>query len=103
MNPRKRVPKKKLAMAYIVNGLTAQLMNRVSPTGRIALPACTTSLKSILTMMGYIMKNRQTGWDGGGAEDDPGHNAQADPNGQIALEQARHLEARRLRERVYAA
>ena len=37
----------------------AQLINRVSPTGRTLFPARTTSAKSILTMMGYIMKNKQ--------------------------------------------
>jgi hypothetical protein len=47
-------------MAYIVKGLTAQLTNSVSPTGRTFLPALSTSPKSIFTMMGYIMKNRPT-------------------------------------------
>ena len=46
-------------MPYMVNGLTAQLTNRVKNTGLPLLPALTTSPKSILTMMGYIMKNRQ--------------------------------------------
>jgi len=56
-------------MAYIVKGLIAQLTNSVRPTGLALLPALRTSAKSILTMMGYIMKNRQiaigidtTGW-----------------------------------------
>jgi hypothetical protein len=44
----------------MVNGLTAQLINRVRNTGLPLLPALITSPKSILTMMGYIMKNRQT-------------------------------------------
>ena len=44
----------------MVKGLTAQLMNRVINTGRPLLPAFMTSVKSILTMMGYIMKKRQT-------------------------------------------
>jgi len=46
-------------MAYIVKGLIAQLTNSVRPTGLALLPALRTSAKSILTMMGYIMKNRQ--------------------------------------------
>ena len=54
------MPRKKLAIAYIVNGFTAQLMNNVSPTGLTALPALTTSPKSIFTMMGYIMKKRHS-------------------------------------------
>ena len=58
MNPRNRFPRKKLAMAYIVNGLMTQLMNRVSPTARSDFPAFSTSPKSIFTMMGYIMKNK---------------------------------------------
>jgi len=47
-------------MAYMLKGLTAQLMNSVSPTGRTARPAFSTSPKSILTMIGYIMKNRHS-------------------------------------------
>ncbi len=47
-------------MAYIVNGLIAQLTNSVRPTGFTLLPALITSRKSIFTMMGYIMKKRQT-------------------------------------------
>lgn len=47
-------------MAYIVNGFTAQLMNKVKKTGRPLLPAVTTRAKSILTIIGYIIKNRQT-------------------------------------------
>ena len=44
----------------MVKGLIAQLINRVRNTGLPLLPALMTSAKSILTMMGYIMKNRQT-------------------------------------------
>ena len=47
-------------MAYIVNGLTAQLINKVKPTGLMLLPALSTSAKSILTMIGYIIKNKHT-------------------------------------------
>mgnify|MGYP006293373393 CR=1 FL=1 len=43
-----------------MNGLIAQLITSVRVTGFTLLPALTTSAKSILTMMGYIMKNRQT-------------------------------------------
>ena len=46
-------------MANMVKGLTAQFMKSVSPTGLTLLPALTTSAKSIFTMIGYIMKNRQ--------------------------------------------
>ena len=46
-------------MAYMVNGLMAQFRMRVRPTGLTLLPALTTSPKSILTMMGYIIKKRQ--------------------------------------------
>ena len=56
----KSVPRKKLAIANIVKGLIAQLMNRVSATGLTALPARTTSWKSIFTMIGYIMKKRHS-------------------------------------------
>jgi len=45
-------------MAYIVNGFISQLMNNVNHTGLPLLPALITDAKSILTMMGYIMKNR---------------------------------------------
>jgi len=58
MNRRKSVPRKKTAIAYIVKGLTAQLTKSVSPTGLMLLPALRTSPKSILTMIGYIMKKR---------------------------------------------
>ena len=37
----------------------AQLINSVKKTGFPLLPALMTSPKSILTMIGYIMKNRQ--------------------------------------------
>jgi hypothetical protein len=47
-------------MAYMVNGFMAQFTKRVRPTGLAFLPAFRTSAKSILTMMGYIMKNRHT-------------------------------------------
>jgi hypothetical protein len=43
----------------MVNGLTIQLMNKVSITGLGVLTALITSEKSILTMIGYIMKNKQ--------------------------------------------
>ncbi len=43
------------ARKNIVKGLTAQLMIRVTKTGLGALTALTTSLKSIWTMIGYIM------------------------------------------------
>ena len=46
-------------MAYMVNGLMAQLTNSVSHTGLPLRPARMTAAKSIFTMMGYIMKNRQ--------------------------------------------
>ena len=45
---------------YIVKGLTAQLIKRVSRTGLVFCPALSTSAKSIFTMMGYIIKKRQT-------------------------------------------
>jgi len=45
----------RLAIAYIVNGLIAQLMNKVNAAGRTALPARTTSPKSIFIMIGYII------------------------------------------------
>ncbi|MBA7553613.1 hypothetical protein ES705_46207 [subsurface metagenome] len=47
-------------MAYIVKGFIAQLANKVSPTGLIDFPAFNTSPKSIFTIIGYIIKNRQT-------------------------------------------
>ena len=43
----------------MVNGLMHQLTNRVKNIGLPLLPALTISPKSILTMMGYIMKNKQ--------------------------------------------
>jgi hypothetical protein len=46
-------------MANIVKGLIAQLINSVSHTGLPLLPARMTEAKSIFTMMGYIIKNRQ--------------------------------------------
>ena len=46
-------------MAYIVNGLIAQFTSSVRATGFRDRPAARTSAKSIFTMMGYIMKNRQ--------------------------------------------
>ncbi len=46
-------------MAIMVKGLTPQFKNRVRRTGLGVLPALMTSAKSILTMMGYIMKKRQ--------------------------------------------
>ena len=46
-------------MANMVNGLMAQLTNSVNQTGFPLLPALMTEAKSIFTMIGYIMKNRQ--------------------------------------------
>ena len=60
MKCRNRPPRKKLAIPYMVKGLMTQLTNRVKPTGRPVRPAWTTLAKSIFTMMGYIMKKRQT-------------------------------------------
>ena len=54
------VPKKKREIAYMVKGLMAQLIKSVRPTGFTFFPALSTSPKSILTMMGYIIKKRQT-------------------------------------------
>jgi len=48
-----------MAMAYIVNGLMHQFRNSVRKTGLPFFPARMTLAKSILTMIGYIMKNRQ--------------------------------------------
>ncbi len=42
----------------MVNGLIAQLIKRVSPTGLGVFAAFNTSAKSILTMIGYIIKNK---------------------------------------------
>jgi len=58
MNPLNRKPRKNNAIAYIVNGFTAQLTNNVKPTGFGDFPALITSAKSILTIIGYIIKNR---------------------------------------------
>lgn len=55
----KTIPKNKYAKAYIVKGLIIQFITRVNTTGLTLLPALTTLWKSILTMMGYIIKNRQ--------------------------------------------
>ncbi len=49
-----------MQMAYMLKGLMTQLTSRVRVTGFALCPALRTSAKSILTMMGYIMKNRQT-------------------------------------------
>jgi hypothetical protein len=46
-------------MPYMVKGLTHQFTKRVRKTGFPLFPALTTLAKSILTIMGYIMKNRQ--------------------------------------------
>ena len=43
----------------MVKGFISQLMARVIRTGFGVFPAFTTSLKSIFTIMGYIMKKRQ--------------------------------------------
>jgi hypothetical protein len=59
MTPRKTTPRKKIAIAYMVKGLIAQFTMRVRMTGFPLFPARITSVKSILTMMGYIMKKRQ--------------------------------------------
>ncbi len=58
MKVRKRVLRKNRAMAYMGNGLIAQLTNRVRATGLTFFPALRTSAKSIFTMMGYTMKKR---------------------------------------------
>ena len=59
MKCRKSVPRKNWAIASIVKGFTHQLTKSVKSTGRRLLPARTTSVKSIFTMIGYIMKKRQ--------------------------------------------
>jgi hypothetical protein len=46
-------------MIYMENGLIAQFTKRVRVTGLIFLPALSTSAKSIFTIIGYIIKNRQ--------------------------------------------
>ncbi|MCK7508489.1 MAG: hypothetical protein MZV70_33515 [Desulfobacterales bacterium] len=46
-------------MPYIVKGFTHQLMKSVRRTGLPLLPARTTLPKSIFTIMGYIIMNRQ--------------------------------------------
>jgi len=43
----------------MVNGFIAQLMNNVKATGLGVFAALTTSEKSIFTIIGYIIKNRQ--------------------------------------------
>jgi len=53
-------PEKKEAMAYIVKGLTHQFRNSVRHIGLVFLLAFITEPKSIFTMMGYIIKKRQT-------------------------------------------
>jgi hypothetical protein len=55
----KNPPRNKLAMPSMVKGLMPQLTTSVRRTGLGLRPALTTSPKSIFTMMGYIMKNRQ--------------------------------------------
>ena len=42
----------------MVKGLTAQLTNKVKPTGLMLFPAFRTSAKSIFTIIGYIIKKR---------------------------------------------
>ena len=49
-----------MQISSMVKGFTAQFTNRVSRTGLRFLPALSTSAKSIFTMMGNIMKKRQT-------------------------------------------
>jgi hypothetical protein len=44
----------------MVKGFIAQLIKRVIPTGLGVFAAFNTSAKSIFTIIGYIMKNRQT-------------------------------------------
>ena len=51
-------PKKKVAIRYMVNGLTSQLITKVRITGLGVFPAFITSAKSIFTIIGYIIKNR---------------------------------------------
>jgi hypothetical protein len=46
-------------MAYIVKGFIAQFIKSVNHTGLVDLPAFITSAKSIFTIIGYIMKNKQ--------------------------------------------
>ena len=97
----------------MVNGLIAQLMNRVRNTGLPLLPALITSPKSILTMMGYIMKNRQTAIGNGDhrravdeyghavqgaghprcnfAQQNSAHDAQEHPDGKVAFENTGHF------------
>jgi hypothetical protein len=97
----------------MVKGLTAQLMNRVRNTGLPLLPALITSPKSIFTMMGYIMKKRQTamGMETTGApltndghavqglghprrnlaKQDSAHDAQEHPDGKVAFENTGHF------------
>jgi len=53
-------PRENAVIAYIVNGVTARFTKSVSPTGLALRPVFTTSVKSILTMMWYITKKRQT-------------------------------------------
>jgi len=43
----------------MVKGFIAQFANKVNPTGFIDFPAFTTSPKSIFTIIGYIIKNKQ--------------------------------------------
>ena len=115
MNPRNRVPKKKLAMAYIVNGLMAQLMNRVRPTGRIALPALQNFAEVDLDHdrihheeQAQRNRNRNDGSivdiDRHAVEclgearcqlsqSDPGHDAQSNPEREVSLEKAHSLAA----------
>jgi hypothetical protein len=44
----------------MVNGLIAQFTKSVTATGFGVLPASITFLKSIWTIMGYIIKNKHT-------------------------------------------
>ena len=46
-------------IANIVNGLIPQFTTNVNNTGLGLRPALTTAPKSIFTMIGYIMKNKQ--------------------------------------------
>ena len=59
IKPLKRTPRKKSEIAYIEKGLIHQLMKRVRKTGFPFFPVLMTLAKSIFTIMGYIIKNRQ--------------------------------------------
>ena len=56
--PRKRTPRNRIAIPYMVKGLIHQFIKRVRNTGFPLFPALMTDPKSIFTIMGYIIKNR---------------------------------------------